>query len=149
MEMAEFHRHASSTWRGDLRNGAGVVSTESGALQDTKVTFVSRFENAGGSNPEELIAAAHASCYSMALSAGLSGEGHVPESISTKATVTLQMDQSGPKVTKIHLETEGKVSGIDAATFQTFAETAKANCPISKLLIPGLEEVTLDARFVE
>jgi osmotically inducible protein OsmC len=147
--MAEFHRHASSTWRGDLRSGAGVVSTGSGALADAKVTFVSRFENAGGSNPEELIAAAHASCYSMALSAGLSGDGHAPESISTKATVTLRMDQSGPKVTKIHLETEGKVPGIDAATFQTFAETAKANCPISKLLIPGLEEVTLDAKLVE
>lgn len=146
--MAEFHRHANSTWSGDLRSGSGVVSTQSGALTDTKLTFVSRFENAGGSNPEELIAAAHAGCFSMALANGLSSAGHVPESVSTKATVTLSMTQGGPKVTKIHLVTEGKVPGIDQATFQKFADDTKQGCPISKLLLPGLEEMTLEATLL-
>ncbi len=141
--MAEFHRSANSTWRGDLKSGAGLVSTQSGALTDTKITFVSRFENAGGSNPEELIGAAHASCYSMFLAAILSAAGHVPDSINTKATVTLEA--GGPKITRIALVTEGTVPGIDAATFQKFAEDAKAGCPVSKLLAPGLEEMTLEA----
>ena len=143
--MAEFHRTANSTWKGDLRSGAGVVSTQSGALSDTQVTFVSRFENAGGSNPEELIAAAHAACYSMALANGLSSAGHVPDSVHTTASVTLSMGQGGPKVTKIHLVTEGSVPGIDQATFAKFAEETKMGCPISKLLLPGLEEMTLEA----
>lgn len=146
--MAEFHRHANSTWSGDLRSGSGVVSTQSGALTDTKLTFVSRFENGGGSNPEELIAAAHAGCFSMALANGLSSAGHVPESVSTKATITLSMTQAGPKVTKIHLTTEGKVPGIDQATFQKFADDTKQGCPISKLLLPGLEEMTLEATLL-
>jgi osmotically inducible protein OsmC len=144
--MAEFQRHANSTWSGDLRSGAGVVSTQSGALTDTKLTYVSRFENAGGSNPEELIGAAHAACYSMFLSAILSGAGHVPESITTAATVTLVAGgEGGPKISRIGLVTEGKVPGIDAATFQKFADDAKAGCPVSKLLAPGLEEMTLEA----
>ena len=146
--MPEFHRNATSTWRGDLKGGAGVVSTQSGALQDAKVTFVSRFENAGGSNPEELVAAAHAACFSMALSANLSGDGHVPESVTTTATVTLRMDQNGPAVTKIHLVTEGRVPGIDDAAFQAAAEKTKTTCPISRLLTPGLEEVTMEAKLV-
>jgi osmotically inducible protein OsmC len=144
--MAEFHRNATSTWSGgDLKSGAGTVSTQSGALQDAKVTFVSRFENGTGSNPEELVAAAHASCYSMALANGLSSAGHVPDSITTTATVTLQMGAGGPRVTKIHLVTEGSVPGIDQAAFQKFAEDTKQGCPISKLLLPGLEEMTLEA----
>ena len=108
-------RQATSTWRGDLKSGAGVVSSESGALNDVKLNFVSRFENGGGSNPEELIAAAHAGCFSMALANGLSGDGHVPDYVTTKATVTLRTGAGGPTVTKIHLETEAKVPGIDAA----------------------------------
>jgi osmotically inducible protein OsmC len=147
--MAEFHRHASSTWGGDLRSGAGAVSTQSGALTDTKITYVSRFENAGGSNPEELIGAAHAACYSMFLSAILSGAGHVPELITTTATVTLVAGgEGGPKIPRISLVTEGKVPGIDAATFQKFADDAKAGCPVSKLLAPGLEEMTLEATLL-
>lgn len=146
--MAEFQRHANSTWKGDLRSGAGVVSTGSGALTDTKVTFVSRFENAGGSNPEELIAAAHAACFSMALANGLSSAGHVPDAVKTEAIVTLSMGAGGPKVTKIHLVTEGTVPGIDQTTFQKFADETKAGCPISKLLMPGLEEMTLEARLL-
>jgi osmotically inducible protein OsmC len=147
--MAEFHRHATSTWRGNLRGGAGVVSTESGALRDTQVTYVSRFENAGGSNPEELIAAAHVACYSMYLSAILSDAGNVPTAITTNATITLVTGrEGGPQITKIHLATEGQVPGIDQGTFQKFADDAKAGCPVSKLLAPGLEEMTLDAKIV-
>ena len=141
--MAEFQRGATSTWRGDLIGGAGVDSTESGALSDTAITFVSRFENGGGSNPEELIGAAHAACYSMFLSAILSAAGHVPDAVATRAVVTL--DAGGPKITRIHLVTEGQVPGIDQATFQKFADDAKAGCPVSKLLAPGLEDMTLEA----
>jgi len=148
--MAEFKRNATSTWRGDLKGGAGMVSTESGALRDAKVTYVSRFENAGGANPEELIAAAEAACFSMALSSNLSNDGHVPDYVTTKATVTLRTGGSGgPQVSVIHLETEGKVPGIDAATFQAAAEKTKKTCPISRLLVPGVEEITLNAKFVE
>jgi osmotically inducible protein OsmC len=147
--MAEFHRSASSTWRGDLKAGSGAASTQSGALSDLPITFVSRFENAGGSNPEELIGAAHAACYSMYLSAILSGAGHVPDSISTKATVTLVAGgEDGPKITQVALVTEGAVPGIDQATFQKFADDAKAGCPVSKLLAPGLEAMTLEATLV-
>jgi osmotically inducible protein OsmC len=143
--MAEFQRSATSTWRGDLKGGSGQASTESGALRDTAITYVSRFENGGGSNPEELIAAAHAACYSMFLSAILSGAGHVPEAVTTRAAVTLLAGEGGPKITKIHLVTEGKVPGIDQATFQKFADDAKAGCPVSKLLAPGLEAMSLEA----
>ncbi len=145
--MAEFQRSATSTWRGDLKGGSGVASTESGALTDTAITYVSRFENAGGSNPEELIAAAHAACYSMYLSAILSGAGHVPDAITTRAAVTLVSGEGGPKITKVHLVTEGSVPGIDQATFQKFADDAKAGCPVSKLLAPGLEAMTLEAKL--
>jgi len=145
--MAEFQREATSTWKGDLRGGAGTVSSESGALKDAKVTFVSRFENGGGSNPEELIAAAEAACFSMALANNLSRDGHIPESVTTKATVTLRMDEKGPKIAKLHLQAEGKVPGIDAAAFQAAAEKTKTTCPVSTLLIPGLEEVTLEAHL--
>lgn len=148
--MAEFQRNATSTWRGDLRGGSGVVSTASGALSEAKVTYVSRFENGSDSNPEELIAAAEAACFSMALANNLSSDGHVPDYVTTKATVTLRLGGSeGPKVATIHLATEGKVPGIDAATFQAAAEKTKSTCPISRLLQPGLENITLEAKLVE
>jgi osmotically inducible protein OsmC len=143
--MAELHRSATSTWSGDLKSGSGVVSTQSGTLSDTKVTYVSRFENGNGSNPEELIGAAHAACYSMFLSALLSGAGHVPDTITTEAKVTLVTGEGGPNITKVALVTKGSVPGIDQATFQKFADDAKAGCPVSKLLTPGLKEVTLEA----
>lgn len=147
--MAEFHRSATSTWRGDLKGGSGVASTQSGALSDLPITYVSRFENAGGSNPEELIGAAHAACYSMFLSAILSGAGHVPDSIETSASVTLVAGgEGGPKITKIALVTRGQVPGIDQATFQKFADDAKAGCPVSKLLAPGLEGMSLEATLL-
>jgi len=147
--MAEFQRSATSTWRGDLKAGSGVASTQSGALSDVAITYVSRFENAGGSNPEELLGAAHAACYSMFLSAILSGAGHVPDSIATSASVTLVASGEGaPKISKIHLVTKGTVPDIDQATFQKFADDAKAGCPVSKLLAPGLEAMTLEATLV-
>ncbi len=146
--MADILRHAHASWAGDLRGGTGKASTESGALRDATVTFPSRFESGSGSNPEELIAAAHAACFSMALSGVLGAQGHAPKEIRTKATLTLSRAESGFKITKIHLETEGEVPGIDEAAFMAAAEKAKETCPISTLLKPGLQELTVDAKFV-
>ena len=112
-------------------------------LKDTPHTFAQRFGDAKGTNPEELIAAAHASCYSMAFSHHLSENGHVPESITTKATVTLE----DGKIHKMHLETRGRVPGIDNATFKRFAEEAEKKCPVSNLLRNGLT-ITLDAALL-
>jgi lipoyl-dependent peroxiredoxin len=147
--MPDILRHASGTWSGNLQSGTGTASTESGALHDAKVSFTSRFEEGvTGSNPEELIAAAHAECFSMALSATLGRQGHTPNIIRTKATLTLNKGEAGFKITGMHLETEGDVPGIDEATFKQAAETAKETCPISALLKPGLAALTLDARLV-
>lgn len=146
--MAELKRYATGTWRGDLRGGTGTASTGSGALQDVTITFPSRFESGAGSNPEELVAAAHASCFSMQLSGLLTRAGTPPDEIRTRATLTLDMGRDAPTITKIHLDTEGRVPGVDEATFKKQAEQAKAICPISRLLMPGLEEVTVDARLI-
>ncbi len=146
--MPDIQRHASATWEGDLRSGVGKASTESGALQDVSITFATRFEDAPGSNPEELIAAAHAACFSMQLSGLLTGQGHPPTAIRTRATLTMRKDQSGARITGIHLEAEASVPGIDEAAFQLAAEKAKEICPVSALLTPGLESVTLDARLL-
>jgi osmotically inducible protein OsmC len=147
--MPDIVRHATGTWAGDLQGGAGTVSTESGALRDAKVTFTSRFEEGiTGSNPEELVAAAEAACFSMALANNLSKQGHPPKEIRTQATLTLNKGEGGFKITKIHLETEGNVPGIDQATFNATAEKTKETCPISVLLIPGLEEMTVNARLL-
>lgn len=145
--MADFKRQATSTWTGSLREGGGVVSTQSGALKDMSVTFVSRFESPVASNPEELVAAAHAACFSMALSADLGRAGLSPESVTTTATVTLRFGDGPPTVTSIHLVTTGKVAGIDAAKFKEIAEGTKTSCPISRLLTPGLQSVTLEANL--
>jgi lipoyl-dependent peroxiredoxin len=146
--MPEFQRHGSASWRGDLRSGSGTASSESGVLTDAKMAYVSRFENTPGSNPEELIAAAHASCFSMAFANILAQGGNAPDEIRTKATVTLRTGEGGARITKVHLDTEASVPGIDEAAFQKAAEGAKANCPVSKLLTPGLEEVSLSAKLV-
>jgi lipoyl-dependent peroxiredoxin len=147
--MPDIQRHASGTWSGNLQSGTGTASTESGALRDAKVSFTSRFEEpVSGSNPEELIAAAHAGCFTMALSATLGRQGHTPKEIRTKATLTLKKGESGFTITGMHLETEGNVPGIDEATFKQAAETAKETCPVSALLKPGLQSLTLDARLV-
>jgi osmotically inducible protein OsmC len=146
--MPDIERRASASWAGDLRSGSGKASTESGVLRDAPITFSSRFEQAAGSNPEELIAAAHAACFSMALSNILSGQGAKPDAIRTTATVTMRRTDSGFTITNIHLATEGDVPGIDEGAFKAAAEQAKEACPVSRLLKPGLESITLDARLV-
>ena len=143
--MADILRRATGSWSGDLRSGSGKASTESGALRDVKMAFSSRFENGGGSNPEELVAAAHAACFSMALANNLSQQGNVPDEIRTQATLTMHRGEGGWKITKIHLDTEGSVPGIDQEAFAAAAEKTKQTCPISVLLLPGLEEATVSA----
>ncbi|MBI2819494.1 MAG: OsmC family protein [Acidobacteria bacterium] len=128
------NRKASAIWQGGLKDGRGTISTESAVLSQTQYSFGTRFENGKGTNPEELIAAAHAGCYSMALSAELGKSGITPVSIETAATVTLDKLDSGWTVTKVHLDVKAKIPGADTAAFNAAAETAKANCPISKLL---------------
>lgn len=126
-------RHASAQWNGSLREGSGHVKTETGAL-DSPYGFRSRFEGGGETNPEELIAAAHAACFTMALSAALTIAGHPPKSIETTAAVHLNKLDSGWAIDRIELETTGDVPGIDAAAFDAAAAGAKANCPVSKAL---------------
>ena len=146
--MTEITRKGSAVWMGDLKTGTGHTSTESGALRDAEYSCSARFEDAAGSNPEELIAAAHASCFSMALSKVLAEGGLVPREIRTTATLTMIDQEDAFKITKIHLATEGSISGGDDDAFQAAAEKAKANCPVSKLLGPGLEAITLEAKLV-
>ena len=146
--MPEIVRTGSAHWSGDLKSGRGAASTPSGVLKEAAYTFASRFENAPASNPEELIAAAHAACFSMALSNMLAGEGHTPTEVRTAATLRMRMDAGGPKIAAIHLECEGRVPGISAAEFEAVAAKAKDGCPVSRLLKPGLEELTLSARLV-
>lgn len=126
-------RTASARWDGTLKDGSGTMALGSGAYEGA-YSFASRFEEGAGTNPEELIGAAHAGCFSMALSAGLSSEGHTPKRVSTEARVELQTGDEGPKIARIRLITEAEVPGIDEATFQEFAESAKNDCPVSKAL---------------
>jgi osmotically inducible protein OsmC len=134
---------ASAEWNGSLKEGAGRMKVGSGAV-DGPYTFVSRFETGPGTNPEELIGAAHAGCFSMALAAGLGRAGHNPTSLRTNAKVHLGATDAGPTITKIELDVEGVVPGIDAAQFQEFAEGAKKNCVVSRALA-GVQTVTLQA----
>lgn len=133
---------ASAHWQGSLKEGKGTISTESGALKDNPYGFNTRFENAPGTNPEELIGAAHAGCFSMALSLMLGEEGFTPDSIDTKATVTLDKDGDGFAVTAVHLDMTARIPNIDQATFDEIANKAKTGCPISKLLNA---DISLDA----
>jgi osmotically inducible protein OsmC len=128
------NRKASAVWNGNLKEGRGRISTDSGALRDTQYSFSTRFENDPGTNPEELIAAAHAGCFSMALSGQLTGADRPPESIHTTATVTMEKTDDGFTVTRIHLEVTARVPGIDAKGFENAANNAKSGCPISRLL---------------
>jgi len=145
--MTDIVRHATSKWSGDLKGGVGTASTGSGVVDNVQVTFPSRFENGAGSNPEELIAAAHASCFSMALAHDLSQGGNVPHNITTHSTITLRPVENGFKIISVHLQTEGAVPGIDEAAFSQAADSAKENCPVSALLKPGLESLTVEARL--
>lgn len=127
-------RTASAVWQGDLKQGKGTVSSESGVLNTTPYSFSTRFENVRGTNPEELIAAAHAGCFTMALSAALGKAGHVANRLSTTATLTLEQVSGNWTITTIHLDLTGSVPGIDQAKFETIAADAKANCPVSRVL---------------
>ncbi|QQP96033.1 OsmC family protein [Lysobacter enzymogenes] len=138
-------RHATAHWEGDLKNGQGRLSTpQSGLLDNTRYGFNSRFGEEKGTNPEELIAAAHAGCFTMALSAKLTEAGHPPASLDTRAEVDLSME-GGPTLSQIRLKVKAQVPGIDAGKFQAIAEDAKANCPVSKALsaVPVSLEATL------
>ena len=137
-------RKASAEWQGDLKTGKGTVSTDSGVLAKSAYSFTTRFENEKGTNPEELIAAAHAGCFTMALSAELGKASLVPQSLRTTATVTLDKLDSGWTVTESHLEVVGKVPGASAEAFRTAAQAAETGCPISKLL---KARITMDAKL--
>ncbi len=138
-------RSASAVWHGDLKSGKGVISTQTGTLKEAQYSFKSRFEEGVGTNPEELIAAAHAGCFTMAFSNELASAGHVADSVSTTAVVTMVPVDGKPTVTEIHLTCEGKVPGIDAAKFAEIANGAKQGCPISRLLAAA--KITLDAKL--
>ena len=140
-------RNASAHWSGGLKDGKGTLTAPSGVLKQTPYSFATRFETQPGTNPEELIAAAHAGCFSMALSAALEKAGHPVTRIETRAAVTIETVDGAPKVTKSALEVRGKVPGIDQSAFQQAAEGAKKNCPVSKAL-QGNVEITLDAKLV-
>ena len=134
---------ASAEWIGSLKDGGGRMRVGTGAIEGP-YTFVSRFETGSGTNPEELIGAAHAGCFSMALAAALGRAGHTATSIRTNAKVHLGTSDAGPTITRIDLDVEGAVPGIDAAQFQEFAESAKKNCVVSRALA-GVENITLNA----
>jgi osmotically inducible protein OsmC len=137
-------RTASAVWLGNLKQGSGTVSTGNGALKNTPYSFSSRFENGAGTNPEELIAAAHAGCFTMATSASLGRAGLTPEKLSTEATLTLEQVQGSWTITTIHLQLTGRVPGISREKFAEIAADAKANCPVSRLL---KAEIMLDVKL--
>lgn len=137
-------RTASAVWKGGLKDGKGSISTESGVLSDAQYSFSTRFEEGKGTNPEELIAAAHAGCFSMALSAQLGTENKTAESIQTEAAVTLLKTDAGFTVTAVHLKVRAKVPGATPPDFLQAAEAAKAGCPISRLL---KAEITMEAKL--
>jgi osmotically inducible protein OsmC len=138
-------RSAKADWQGDFKRGGGSVSTETGVL-DSPYNFSGRFESGSGTNPEELLGASHASCFTMALSVGLSQAGTPPDSLATEAKVTVDRVGEGFGITKIALTVTGKVPGLDAAGFEEAAKGAKENCPLSKALA-SVPEITLETKF--
>jgi osmotically inducible protein OsmC len=138
-------RTASAHWAGGLKDGKGTVSTASGVLSNTQYSFATRFENGAGTNPEELIAAAHAGCFSMALSGQLGAAGMTADSIDTKASLTLEKTDAGFTITAIHLDVTVKIPGADQAKFDEAAQNAKKGCPVSRVLNTN---ITMDARLV-
>ncbi|MBA2527620.1 MAG: OsmC family protein [Pyrinomonadaceae bacterium] len=135
-------RNASAVWRGGLKDGKGTISTDSGVLSDTQYSFSTRFEDGIGTNPEELIAAAHAGCFSMALSGQLGQAGLTAESIHTTASVNLEKTDAGFAITSVHLSVKARVPGADSQAFEKAANNAKAGCPVSKALNA---EITMEA----
>ena len=138
------NKFASAHWEGDIKKGKGTISTQSGALKEQPYGFNTRFEDEPGTNPEELIGAAHAGCFSMAFSLELGNAGYTADSIDTKAKVTLDKDGDGFSITKIHLDMNARIPGIDDAEFQKIAKGAKEGCPVSKVLNA---DITLDAKL--
>jgi len=138
-------RTASAQWTGDLKSGKGTVSSSSGVLKDAPYSFTTRFENAPGTNPEELIAAAHAGCFTMALSGALGKAGFAPQKLATTASLTLEQVEGNWTITAIHLETKANVPGVPKNKFAEIAADAKANCPVSRLLKAN---ITLDATLL-
>ncbi len=145
--MADIQRHGQAHWSGDLRHGSGKTTTGSGVLRDVPYSVPSRFESGKGTNPEELLAAAHASCFSMMLAKVLGDQKKALKEVDTKATLTLSQRGGGWKITTIHLETEASGEGLDEETLKRAAEQAKEQCPVSVLLKPGLEGITLAVRL--
>ena len=137
-------RNASAEWRGGLKDGKGTISTDSGVLDSTQYSFSTRFEDGKGTNPEELIAAAHAGCFSMALSGQLGNANLTAESIKTTASVKLEKTDAGFTVTEVHLNVAARVPGASAEQFETAANNAKAGCPISRLLNA---KITMEAKL--
>jgi lipoyl-dependent peroxiredoxin len=143
-EEIAMERKASAVWKGGLKDGNGAVSSASGILSSTPYSFKTRFENNPGTNPEELIAAAHAACFSMALSAQLGGANLTPESINTSATLTMEKLDSGWTITAVNLDVVAKVPGASAEAFNKAAADAKAGCPVSKVLNA---KITMNAKL--
>jgi osmotically inducible protein OsmC len=137
-------RNASAVWQGGLKDGKGTISTDSGVLSETQYSFSTRFEDGKGTNPEELIAAAHAGCFSMALSGQLGNAGLTAESIRTTASVRLEKTDAGFAITSVHLDVTAKVPGADQQAFETAANNAKAGCPVSKVLNA---QITMEAKL--
>lgn len=145
--MAEFVRRGAAVWQGDLRDGNGTIRTESGAVSEEPYRFTTRFENEPGTNPEELIAAAHAACYSMAFANVLAKKGYDPQRIETEAACTLTLGEGGPRITAMKLTVRGQVPGMDQETFRQMAHEGDKNCPVSNLLRSGLE-ISLEAQLI-
>jgi osmotically inducible protein OsmC len=138
-------RKASAVWNGNIKSGKGTISTESGVLNQAQYSFKTRFESGAGTNPEELVGAAHAGCFSMALSLQLEQAGMVPETIQTTATVTMDKQAGGFAITEVHLEVRAKVPGAERTAFEKAAQDAKEGCPISKLFNT---KITLEANLL-
>jgi osmotically inducible protein OsmC len=139
-------RNGSAEWRGDLQSGTGTMTVGDGAFEGP-YSFDSRFGEGSGTNPEQLIAAAHAGCFSMALSNILSSAGHTPESVRTSARIQLHNVDGAPTLTRVDLETEGRVPGIDQQEFERYADEAKTNCPVSRALA-GIPEMAVEATLI-
>ena len=142
--MASIHRTAKAAWQGSGKEGTGTLSTQSGVLKEARYGFQTRFADGPGTNPEELIAAAHAGCFAMALAFQLQGAGHTPESLETEAQVSLEQEGGGWSIKAVALSLRAKVPGCGPEEFQRLAEAAKANCPVSRVL---KADIALDAKL--
>jgi len=146
--MPTLERTAEANWKGNFEEGHGLTTTEHKALVETRYSCSSRFEATDdGTNPEELIASAAASCFSMALSKTLSDAGRAPSKLRTRATIGMRKDDEGVKISTLHLHAEGTVPGIDEKQFRQYAEDTRAACPVWQLLAPGLDQISLETSF--